>query len=255
MLLMFYHNINPILLKLGPLEIRYYGLFFVISIILAYYLLIYLSKKNNLNLTKSQVSDYLFCIILSAIITARFFHVFIYHFDYYSRNLIEIFFIWQGGLSFHGGFLGAILAGYYYCKKNNLNFLKMADITMIPLSIGLAFGRLANFINGEIPGTITNIPWAVKFPNYQGFRHPVQIYESFKNFFIFSTLWFLKNKNLKTGTLFFTFIFMYSILRFFLEFFKDPQGFSFLGLTLGQILTIIMFSIALIYYIKIRNKR
>lgn len=250
---MFYHNINPTLLKLGPLEIRYYGLFFVLSIILTYYLLIYLSKKNNLNLTKSQVSDYIFHIIIGALIGARFFHIFIYHFDYYSKNLIEIFLIWKGGLSFHGGFLGAILAGYYYCKKNNLSFLKMADITVIPLSLGLAFGRLANFINGEIPGTITNISWAVKFPNYQDFRHPVQIYESIKNFFIFSTLWFLKNKKLRTGTLFFTFIFMYSILRFFLEFFKDPQGFLFLKLTLGQILSLIMFIIAIICFFKIKR--
>jgi|TARA_B100001971_G_C18254722_1_gene581090 phosphatidylglycerol:prolipoprotein diacylglycerol transferase len=255
---MFYHNINPTLLSLGPLEIRYYGIIFVIGFILAYFLIIHLAKKRDLNLTKEDTADFIFYLIIGVILGARLFYVLFYNFSSYISNPLDIFAVWQGGLSFHGGLIGAVIATYFFCKKKKINFLELADIVMIPLALALALGRIGNFINAELVGRITNVPWAVKFPHYEGFRHPSQLYESLKNLVIFTALWFLKDKNLRKGTLFFTFIIMYSALRFFIGFFRAPDiqlGFIIFGLTMGQILNILMFLIGIIFIVRINKKQ
>lgn len=249
---MFYHNINPTLLKLGPFEIRYYGVIFVLGFILTYFIILYLIKKRDLNLTREDVVDLIFYLMIGIIIGSRLFYVLFYNLSYYLKNPFHIFAIWHGGLSFHGGLLGAIIVSYFFCKKKKINFLELADIVVIPLALALFLGRIGNFLNGELVGRVTNVPWAVKFPGYEGFRHPSQLYESFKNLFIFVILWFMKDKKLKKGTLFFTFIISYSSLRFFIGFFRapDPQIGYLFGLTMGQILNICMFLIGLIFIIK-----
>lgn len=253
---MFYNNIDPTLLKLGPFEIRYYGIIFVLGFVIAYFFINYLVKQRKLELKKDDILDLLFYLIIGTVIGARLFEIIFYNPIYYLKNPFEIIAIWHGGLSFHGGLVGAIIAAYSYCKKKKINFYDLADIAVIPLAFALFLGRIANFINGELVGRITNIPWCVKFKDYEGCRHPSQLYESFKNLVIFSILWFIKDKKLKKGTLFWSFILTYSSIRFFIEFLRAPDeqiGFI-LGLTMGQWLNIVMFIIGIYFFIKINKQ-
>ena len=238
---MFYHNINPILLSLGPFQIRYYGIIYVLGFVIAYYLIDYIAKKKDIDI---DTADLLFYLLLGTIIGSRIFYVLVYNPKYFLTNPLDIFAIWHGGLSFHGGFIGVVIAVLIFCKKKKISFLRLADIIVIPLSIALALGRIGNFLNGELYGRITNVPWAVKFKDAEGFRHPSQIYESLKNLFIFSVLWTLNKKNLPKGYLFSIFILMYSTLRFFVEFVRVPDsqlGFIIFSLSMGQVLSVVMF--------------
>lgn len=255
---MFYHNINPALLKLGPFEIRYYGIIFVLGFILAYFIILHLVKKRDLELTKEDVADFLFYLIIGVVAGARLFYVLFYNLEFYLSNPLSIFAIWLGGLSFHGGLVGAVTAAYLFCRKKKTGFLELADIVVIPVALALALGRIGNFLNGELVGRITSVPWAVKFPGHEGFRHPSQLYESLKNLVIFISLWFLKDKKLKKGTLFFVFIIMYSVLRFFIEFFRAPDvqlGFIIFGLTMGQLLNILMFVVGLVFVFRTQKRK
>src|SRR3989344_5403704 len=241
---MFIHNINPVLLRLGPFEIRYYGLIFVLGFVMAYFILNYLAKKKKLSLNKDDTADFLLYIIIGTVLGARTLYVVVYNLPFYLSNPFEIIAVWHGGLSFHGGLIGAAIAGFYFCKRKKIDFYEIADISVIPLALGLALGRLGNFINGELYGRITDVPWAVKFPDAEGFRHPSQIYESIKNLIIFFALWVIKDKNLPKGFMFWLFVTMYGSFRFLIEFFREPDpqlGYFFNYFTMGQFLTFAMF--------------
>ena len=255
---MFIHNINPVLFSMGPFQIRYYGLFYALGFIIAYFLISYLAKRKSLPLTKEDVADYILYLLLGTVLGARIFYVLFYNLPFYLSNPAEIIAVWRGGLSFHGGFIGAVIAGFYFCRKKKIHFYDLADITVMPLALGLALGRIANFINGELYGRITDLPWAVKFPDAEGFRHPSQIYESFKNLIIFLALWAVKDKKLPKGLIFWLFVAMYSALRFIVEFTREPDeqlGFIISFLTMGQILSIIMFAIGLFFIYKVSRKK
>jgi len=255
---MFIHNIDPVLLSIGPLQIRYYGLFFVLGFVIAYFLLVHLAKKRELSLNKDDIADFLLYMIVGTILGARIFYVFIYNLPFYLSNPFEIIAVWHGGLSFHGGLVGAAIAGFYFTKKKKIDFYEIADITVMPLALGLALGRLGNFTNGELYGRITDVPWSFKFADAEGFRHPSQIYASFKNLLIFFTLWIIKDKKLPKGFMFWLFVVMYSALRFTVEFFRqpDPQlGFIIGWLTMGQILSIIMFLVGIIFIVKVYKQK
>lgn len=254
---MFIHDINPVLLSIGPFEVRYYGLFFVIGFVLAYFILIHLAKKKELNLTKNDIADLFLYIMLGVVLGARIFYILFYNLPFYLSNPFELIAIWHGGLSFHGGLIGGALGGYYFCRKKKIDFYEIADILVIPAALGLALGRIGNFINGELYGRITDVPWGVKFPDAEGFRHPSQIYASFKNLFIFITLWTIKDKKFPKGFMFWLFVVMYSVLRFTVEFFRqpDPQlGFIIGFLSMGQILSIIMFFVGVFFIFKVYKK-
>src|SRR3989338_1645725 len=199
---MFMHNINPVLLRLGPFEIRYYGLFYVLGFVMAYFIIDYLAKKKKISLSKDDIADFLLYIIVGTVLGARIFYIIFYNLPFYLSNPFEMLAVWHGGLSFHGGLIGSVIAWFYFCKRKKIDFYEIADITVIPLALGLALGRIGNFINGELYGRITDVPWAVKFPDAEGFRHPSQIYESLKNFFIFGVLFFIRKKQLKDGIMF-----------------------------------------------------
>lgn len=252
---MFIHNLNPILFQLGPLQIRYYGLFFVIGFIIAYYMISYLAKKREINLTKEDVSDLLLYLIIGVIVGARILHV-LYEYEFYLNNPSQIIAVWNGGLAFHGGLIGSVISGYIFSKKKKIHFYDLADITIIPLALALSLGRLGNFINGELYGRITNVSWSVKFPNAEGFRHPTQIYKSFKNFFIFSILWNLRNTKLPKGFLFWSFITLYSLIRFFIEYLVelDSLGFVIYNLTLPQIISLILFILGVIMLFRVSRR-
>ena len=253
---MFYHNINPLILKIGAFEIRYYGLIFVLSFLIGYLILVYLAKERKLNLSKDDLSDLLLNLIIGIVVGARLFYIMFYNLKFYLSSPLEMFALWHGGVSFHGGLIGAIIAILFFCKKKKTSFYELADIVVMPVALGLAFGRIGNFINGELYGRITNLPWAVKFRGAEGFRHPSQLYESLKNFIIFGVLWFIRNKKLPNGFLFWSFITMYAGLRFIAEFFREPDpqlGFIIFNLTMGQILSFAMFFIGIYFLFRLKK--
>lgn len=254
---MFIHNIDPVLWSFGPFQIRYYGLFFVLGFVIAYFLFNYLAKRKELSITKEDITDLFLYVIAGTILGARIFYVFVYNLTFYLDNPSEIIAIWHGGLSFHGALIGAVIAILIFTKKKKIDFYEIADLSVIPLALGLALGRLGNFTNGELYGRITDVPWAFRFPDAEGFRHPSQIYESFKNFTIFLALWAIKDKKLPKGFMFWLFVVMYSALRFIVEFFRqpDPQvGFIIGFLTMGQVLSIVMFVVGVYFLRKVYKK-
>lgn len=256
--MVFLNSINPILATIGPFEIRYYSFAYILGAIFTYFIFARLAEERKLGLTKQDIMDFVAYTLLSVIIFSRVFYVIIYNFGFFISNPLEVFAVWHGGLSFHGGFFGAIVAGIWLSRKKKISFWKLADMAVIPVAIALFLGRVGNFINGELYGRITSVPWAVKFKGVEGFRHPSQLYEAMKNLFMFAVLWKLRNKKLKEGVLFSLFIVMYGTLRFFIEFFRQPDenmGFILFNLSMGQILSIVMLLIGipmLVYFS--RNK-
>ncbi len=258
--MVYLYNLNPVFLTLGPLQIRYYGLFYVLGLFITYYYLKYQIKQKKLNITTDDLLDLITYIALGVIIGGRLFYIFVYNFTYYTAHPLSIFAVWEGGMAFHGALLGIIFAAFYFCRKKKIHFYTIADHLVVPASLALAIGRIGNFINGELYGrpVNANFPFAVDFGDGIP-RHPSQLYESAKNLIIFSTLLSIKNKAFKQGTSFWLFITMYGMLRFIIEFFRqpDPQlGFIFLGLTMGQLLTMVMFVVGgiMLYRINITKK-
>jgi len=239
---MFIHNLNPILLKLGPVEIRWYGVIFVFGFLLSMWWLDWMRRKGRAGLTKDDVSDLIVYILVGVVIGARLFEVFVWNPGYYLSNPVRAVMVWQGGLSFHGGLIGALIAGWLFCKKKNKDFLHLADILVIPAAFGLALGRIANFINGELFGIVANVPWCVKFPAAGGCRHPVQIYGAVGRLFLSFYLLMLSRKERKRGFILLGFILLMGIGRFFLDFLREDA--RFLGLSTGQYLSVFMVIVA-----------
>ena len=260
---MFYHNINPVLLELGPFQVRYYGLFYAIGFIIAYFLISYLAKKRGLNITKDDTADFLVYEIIGIILGARLVYVIFYNLPFYIQNPFEIIAVWHGGLSFHGGLLGAIIAGYLFCRKKKIEFYEIADIAVIPVALALALGRIGNFMNAELYGRITDVRWCIDYAKNQfiqnlpeGCRHPSQIYASIKNLIIFCFLFLIKNKKYPKGFMFWSFVTLYGLFRAIVEFFRQPDeqiGFIFNYFTMGQLLSFTMFLVGLFMIYKLSN--
>ncbi len=243
---MFINNFDPVAFQIFSLEIRWYSLSYIFGIVLGWlYCKKYLIKDERiLNL----FDDLIAYLIIGIIIGGRLGYVIFYNPIYYSKNLAEIFMIWNGGMSFHGGALGVIIVTYIFSKKNNINFYIFLDLIAMSAPIGIFLGRIANFINSELYGRETNIFWSVKFEKIDNLsRHPSQIYESFfEGIILFILLNFVLKKYFYKvpGIAFSLFIIFYSLFRFFIEFTRVPDsqlGFIFLNLTLGQIISIIFF--------------
>jgi prolipoprotein diacylglyceryl transferase len=190
-----------------------------------------LAKEEDID--SVVILEYYLVGLIGVFVGCRLFHVFVYNPSYFLSNPVKIIAIWEGGLSSHGGMIGGPLAVYFYTKKKNLDFWKLLDLITVPVVLSSAFIRIGNFLNGELVGRITTMPWGVKFNNFEGLRHPVQLYESAKIFFIFGVLYFYRTLKFPKGAIFWGAIFLFSFLRFFTEFFKEYLVFSF-GLTIGQ---------------------
>ena len=245
----------PFLINTAFIKISWYGFFYFLSFAIGFLWLNHLAKKKEIDLTVQEVQDLITFLLVGIILGARIFYILFYNLNYYLGNPAQIIALWNGGLSFHGGLVGALLAGWLFCKWKKKNFFAISDQVTIPVAFGLMLGRIANFINGELVGRVTTLPWCVEFSGYQGCRHPSQLYESAKNAIILGTLLYFRKRKLPTGTLTFTFLFMYSILRFLIGFVRAPDsqiGFVLFGLTMGQLLNIAMFIIsgAALYHLK-----
>ena len=258
---MFINNFDPVAIQIFSIEIRWYSLAYIIGILLGWIL----SKRffiSNVEL-KEKFDDFLTFVILGIIIGGRLGYVILYNPNYYLDNLIDIFKIWEGGMSFHGGLIGVVLASIYFAKKNNQNFFIYLDVISIVAPIGIFFGRIANFINSELYGTETNLPWAVQFIKIDNlYRHPTQLYEAiFEGLILFLILIYLRNKGLMkiTGLMSGIFLICYSIFRFMIEFFRVPDeqiGYLLFNLTMGQIISCIFFLIGIyLTIVRYENKK
>src|SRR3989344_3523557 len=161
-------NINPTLVNIGIFQVRYYGIIYVLGFIITFLYLDYLRKKQILELSKEKIYDLMFYLVIGVILGSRIFEVLFWQPSYYFNNPSQILAVWNGGLSFHGGLIGALISCYLFSKKNNINLLRLADFLIIPATLAVALGRLGNLFNSEIYGTISNLPWCFNFMNVEG---------------------------------------------------------------------------------------
>ena len=264
---MFVHNFSPILIDLGLFQIRWYSLAYMLGILLGWFFAIKIikftkeSKYNFTQVTVSQFDEIIIYIIFGIILGGRLGYIIFYNIGYYSENLLDIFKIWQGGMSFHGGLAGVIVSVFLFSKKKNINFFKFTDLISCVAPIGIFFGRIANFINGELFGKITNLPWAVVFPNGGNVpRHPSQIYEAILEgillFFIINYFALIKNLLFKPGYISCLFLIFYSTLRIFSEIFREPDlhiGLLFNYISTGILLSLITIGIGFFIILNIKK--
>ena len=252
---MFVHDFNPVLVDLGLIQIRWYSLAYIFGIIIGWF---YCKKKlikdeKILNL----FDDLIAYLIIGIILGGRFGYIIFYNSEYYLKNFSEILMIWKGGMSFHGGLIGVILATAIFGKKHKINSYIFLDLIALVAPIGLFLGRIANFINSELYGRETDVFWSVKFVTIDNIsRHPSQIYESiFEGLILFFLLnYFAKKDSFKNpGLISSMFLIFYSFFRFILEFFRapDPQiGYLFYQLTFGQFISVVFFFLGISLYLK-----
>jgi len=247
-------NLRPDIVSFSLLglqmQVRWYGFFYVLSFVLGYFLYKYNLGKRNIKLSREQYESALFTIMLGVIIGGRLGYVLFYNLIYYIQNPLYIFAVWEGGMSFHGGALGVIIGGLIFCKRQKLSFYSMADPAVPLVAVGLGLGRLGNFINGELYGKITSLPWGMIFPGSDGKpRHPSQIYELLLEGVVLALITqYLLGKVKREGIVFWTFIGGYGLFRFLIEFVREPDSLEFYNkfgmifgfMSIGQFLSLLM---------------
>ncbi|MDC0961190.1 prolipoprotein diacylglyceryl transferase [Candidatus Pelagibacter sp.] len=257
---MFINNFDPVAFQIMSFEIRWYSLAYILGIVIGWTLCKKVFIKNSD--ISEKFDDYITYLIIGIILGGRLGYVIFYNFSYYSDNILDIFKIWQGGMSFHGGLLGVIASSYIFAKKNNQNIFSYLDQVSLVAPIGIFFGRLANFINSELYGTTTDVPWSVIFIKVDNLsRHPSQLYEAIlEGIILFLILIYFINKNYlrEPGLISGLFLIYYSLFRFFVEFFRVPDeqiGYLILDLTMGQIISLLFAATGIIlFYLKNENK-
>lgn len=238
-------HIDPVFLRLGPLEFRWYGLMYIIGFAVAYVVIQAGARRSKLPLSRDDVADLVFTVAMGIIVGGRTGYILFYNLSYYLTNPLKLFAVWEGGMSFHGGLTGGILAGLYFVRKRNLPFWALADVCFMAAPVGLGLGRIGNFINGELYGRITQLPWGVVFPGGGPFpRHPSQLYEAFlEGPVMFLALWLVQRRTLPAGVVFWSFIGLYGLFRSLVEFVREPDqqiGYLFGTFSMGQMLSLPM---------------
>jgi phosphatidylglycerol---prolipoprotein diacylglyceryl transferase len=256
---MFINNFDPIAFELFSIQIRWYSLAYIFGISLGW---LY-CKKNLISDQKlqHQFDDLLTYVIVGIIIGGRLGYILFYNLDYYLKNLSEILMIWNGGMSFHGGLIGVIVATTIFSKKNKTDTFIFLDLISLSAPIGIFLGRIANFINSELYGHETNVFWSVKFILIDNIsRHPSQIYEAiFEGLILFFLLNLLSKKSYfqTSGLISSSFLMLYSFFRFISEFFRVPDlqiGYVIFQLTFGQLISILFFLLGLLLFIYKKNE-
>ena len=239
---------DPVIFSLGPVAVRWYGLMYVLGFI-AYVLLGKLRVRRGLGngMTEAGVDDLLLYAVLGVILGGRLGYVLFYKPEYYLAHPLEIVQIWTGGMSFHGGFLGVLVAVAVFCARRNLRWITTMDFIAPLVPLGLAAGRLGNFINGELPGRATDLPWGMWFPQVDRVplaRHPSQLYQfAGEGLALFAILWWFSARPRPAGAVSGAFLVGYGAFRFLAEFARQPDdflGLLALGLSMGQWLSLPM---------------
>lgn len=243
-------HIDPVFLKIGPISLRWYGLMYMASFIIGYFVLKRTVKRRKMDMTTDDLYDLLFLLILGVMLGGRLGYVLFYDLGAYLRDPVTIVEIWKGGMSFHGGLIGVILAALYYCRKKKRSFWEVADLVSSAVPIGLGLGRIGNFINGELYGRPTTLPWGMVFPDGGTTpRHPSQLYEAIlEGPVLFLILRWLYKRNYSSGTVFWGLIGFYGLMRFVVEFVREPDahiGFDLGPFTRGQLLSFPMMLIGM----------
>lgn len=249
-------RINPYIIEIGSFRLGYYGLMYLVAFAILYLLVMWRLRHEKVEFSKETVQDFLVWAVLGLIIGARLGYVLLYNFAYYTSHPLEIFLPFEvsdglrytgiAGMSYHGGVLGVFLAGLLYCRRRKLQFWRFADFFAPAIPLGYTFGRIGNFINGELFGRATTVPWGMYFPqDPEGLlRHPSQLYEAFfEGVVLFAVLWSIRKKRYFDGFFISLYLIGYGLVRFFIEFFREPD--PQLGLvsgpfTQGQVLCFIM---------------
>ena len=256
---MFINNFDPVAFQILSFEIRWYSLAYILGIVIGWSLCKKIFIKNSE--INEKFDDYITYLIIGIILGGRLGYVILYNFSYYLNNIFDIFKIWQGGMSFHGGLLGVIISSFLFAKKNNQNPFSYLDQVSLVAPIGIFFGRLANFINSELYGRTTDLPWSVIFIKVDNLsRHPSQLYEAIlEGVILFLVLMYFVNKNYlrKPGLISALFLIFYSLFRFIIEFFRVPDeqlGYLIFNLTMGQMISLVFVTIGtILFYRKNEN--
>ncbi|MHC1741947.1 MAG: prolipoprotein diacylglyceryl transferase [Syntrophobacteraceae bacterium] len=243
-----YPRIDPDIITIGPIHIRWYGFMYVLGFVAGYFLIQKQKRSKEVGLVGTVAQDFIFYLAIGLVVGARLGYVIFYQYNNYWHYLthpLDIIATWQGGMSFHGGFIGAVIAGVLFSRRRKIPFWAIADSAIVTAPIGLGLGRIGNFINGELFGRPTDLPWGMVFPDGGSLpRHPSQLYESvMEGLVLFIVLWTLRQRAFRDGMMVVFFIFFYGIFRFFMEFFREPDahlGFVLGLLTMGQLLCLAM---------------
>jgi phosphatidylglycerol:prolipoprotein diacylglycerol transferase len=257
-----YPNINPDLFSIGPVHVRWYGVMYVLGFIAAYFLIQKQQRSKEIGLVGTTAQDLIFYLAIGLIVGGRLGYLLFYEYnDFmpYIKNPLEIIATWHGGMSFHGGLIGGVLAGWIFARRKGIPFPALADSAIVTCPIGLGLGRLGNFINGELLGRPTDVPWAMIFPAGGPIpRHPSQLYESLaEGLLLFVIMWNLRKKPFKDGMMVAFFLLFYGMIRFIIEFFREPDtqlGFLLGYFTMGQILCTAMMAAAVVLMLYLNRK-
>lgn len=256
--MLYYPEINPIAVKLGPFAVHWYGIMYLIGFVGGWGVLWLRIRKPGWNWTPDQLSDLVFYVVLGVVLGGRAGYVLFYNLPFYITHPIQIFAMWDGGMSFHGGLLGVLFAMWVYSRKHNRRFFEVVDFIAPAVPIGLGTGRIGNFINGELWGKVANLPWTMRLPcheprfwrycngavtGYSQPRQPSQLYEAFlEGLVMFVVLWWFSSKPRPKMAVSGVFALLYGVFRFGVEFVRlpDPQlGYLAFGwLTMGQVLSL-----------------
>ncbi len=239
-----YPEINPVLLDLGPVKVHWYGVMYLIAFSIAWGLGILRAKQAHRGWNKDQVGDLIFFGALGVVLGGRIGYMLFYNFSSLLDDPLSLFKVWQGGMSFHGGLLGVTIALWFFARRHQKTFFQVADFVAPLVPLGYAAGRIGNFINGELWGRVTDVPWGMVFPQAGELpRHASMLYQAFlEGIAIFVILWFYSNKPRPPMAVSALFLICFGVFRFFNEFFREPDahlGFIAFGwLTMGQLLSV-----------------
>ena len=239
-------DIDPVAIHLGPIKVHWYGLMYLIGFLGAWWLGSVRAKRSGSGWQSQEIADLIFYCALGVILGGRLGYVLFYNFAYYLEHPLEVFFIWSGGMSFHGGLLGVISAMWLYGRRTKRTFFRVADFVALLTPLGLGAGRLGNFINHELWGRVTDVPWGMVFPNAGSLpRHPSQLYEfALEGVALFIILWAYARKPRPEAAVSGLFLLCYGIFRFIVEWVREPDAqlgyLAFGWVTMGQVLSLPM---------------
>ena len=250
-MILIHPSIDPVIVSLGVIQIRWYGIAYVLGFLLGIYLIKQINQNYQKRMQNKQIDDFFIWSVIGVILGGRIGYVLFYQTATILTDPMNILFIWKGGMSFHGGLIGIIISIFLFSKKYSIDYFQLSDLVSSVAPVGLFLGRLANFINVELYGRVTDFPLAMIYPSIdQAPRHPSQLYEAFfEGLVLFCGLVLINQRNNNAGVVSGSFLVGYGIIRFFIEFFRQPDahmGFITLQLSMGQLLSIPMFIIGLI---------